>query len=193
LLRWNRGPRLTLQHVSPSRASRARAARSKAWPRALAGRRRGYGMHAIGAGLASAPGAGTFVLMAWRAWRYWRHFTDSTQVFEQDDRIDFDQCQWHFCTLYADVTVSPLIDSAALDDSMLLCSVYPRSTGCFTDVSLCKTSLFDPRVLPDGMTSIGAMQSGEAALAFAVAIAQCWGIPCWQHSAAFDDQSKRVC
>ena len=191
--------RLTLQHVSASCASRAGAARGKAWVHALAALIPAavvvYGMHAIGAGLAFALAAGACVLMAWPAWRYWRYVTDGTQVFEQDDWIDFGQRQWHSCTLYADVRVPPRIDSAALDDMMLLCSVYLEARGWFTNVSLCKISRFDPASdqLPEGMTSIGAMQSDEAALAFAVAIAQSWGISCWKHSAASDEQSRRLC
>ena len=192
-------PRLSLQHVSSTRKTRAEAARSKLPLHGCIGVVFGclvvYALRAIGASSAMAWTAGTVALLAWPAWRYWQQVSDPTQLFEQDDWIDFTQRRWHSRKTYTDASLAPVADSIPLDDLMLFCIGCFDAHGWLNDVSLCKVSAFDPASdqLPEWLETVHLGRSEEETRIFATAIAQCWGIPCWQRSGAFDGSSKRLC
>lgn len=191
-------PRLTLQHAGSTRATRAGAAKGKLWMHAFIGMLLAclvmYLTYAIGASSGVGWSTAALTLLAWPAWFYWRQVSDSMQLFEQESWIDFEQRRWHSCKTYADATLAPVADSIRLDDLMLLCLDCFDAEGWLSDVSLCKTSAFDPASdqFPELYDTIGLVRSEEEALAFAVALAQCWGIPCWKHSAACDAPSQRL-
>jgi hypothetical protein len=105
-------PRMTLQHASSTRATRAGAAKGQLWMHAFIGMLLAclmiYVMYAIGASSSVAWSTGALTLLAWPAWFYWRQVSDSTQLFEQESWIDFEQRRWHSCKTYADASLVPV-------------------------------------------------------------------------------------
>jgi hypothetical protein len=195
----NLPPRLLLRRVISTPADRAVLAKGKASLFAQAGFLLAplamYLVHFAGGGWGLILLAAAATVCGSAIWGYWRVASDPAHVFHLEEWIDFPQRTWQSSTTYADAGMAAVAVNKSLDALMLLCTDSFDAEGWESTIGLCEKAEFAPDHMdwPSSFDFLLSTEHVQTAHACATTIARAWGIPCWQHSAAFDKRSERLC